>query len=83
MTIQQELNHNNVLFNIKFPFQIQTNLIDYSKRKDLYKKSKDNRIHSNILRSEFKQKGNNTDLISSFVKYEIPNWNIKFIINSK
>lgn len=76
LELQKKLNFNNIMFNS--PYKHGTNIIDYSKRLDLYKKTKQEK---EIVKIEKSKKYKDESIIKSFVNSEIPNWNIKFILS--
>jgi predicted DNA-binding protein YlxM (UPF0122 family) len=74
--VQASLTNNSVYFNHKV--RQGTNLMDYSQREELYKKSPEQRKIANRLKNSFTK--NSDETIKSFINSEIPNWNIKFTL---
>lgn len=75
-SVQVALANNSLYFNHKI--RQGTNLMDYSQREELYKKSPEQKKIANRMKNSFTK--NSEETIRSFITREIPNWNIKFTL---
>lgn len=75
-SVQNALTNNSIYFNHKV--RQGTNLMDYSQREELYKKSPEQKKIANRMKNSFTK--NSEETIKAFIKSEIPNWNIKFTL---
>lgn len=74
--VASRIQHNNVMFNS--PFKCESNLIDYSERSTMYKKTAGEKKMLKELKANLGK--SKEAIVKAFVNSAIPNWNIKFTL---